>query len=97
MSKNIKPLSNEELFAAWSSFHALSETAYQRMQELSALEAEYNRREYLGLARTPEGKAQYNAQIASFRSAMVTSREAFRVAIEAKIECKAEMALRGMP
>ena len=95
MSTNIKDMPDDELLAGWELHRALSEAAYRRLLEISAEEADYNRRRYLELARTPEGKAEYHAQIASFRAAEVTPRQAHHDACEVCRECADEWERRG--
>ena len=94
MSTDLKDMSAEELGAAWELHRALSEAAYRRLREIAAEEADYNRRRYLELARTPEGKAEYIAQIASFRAAEVTPKQAFFDASKFCCECIEEMQRR---
>ena len=97
MKRDLKDMSAEELEARWYLHHALSEAAYRRLREIASEEADYNRRRYLVLARTPEGKAEYDAQIASFRTAEVTPRQAHHDACEVCRECIEEMQRRGLP
>jgi 7-keto-8-aminopelargonate synthetase-like enzyme len=68
----------------------------RKLREIASEEADYNRRRYLELARTPEGKAEYHAQIASFRAAEVTPRQAHHDACKVCRECADEMLRRGL-
>ena len=97
MSTDLKDLTDDELMAKWKLHNALSDAAYRRLREIAAEEADYNRRRYLVLARTPEGRAEYDAQIASFRAAEVVPREAHKDACEVCRECIEEMQRRGLP
>ena len=94
MKRDLKDLTDDELMAKWKLHNALSDAAYRRLREIAAEEADYNRRRYLVLARTPEGKAEYHAQIASFRTAEVAPREAHKDACEVCRECIEEMQRR---
>jgi uncharacterized protein (DUF885 family) len=94
MSTDLKDLTDDEVMAKWKLHKALSDAAYRRLREIAAEEADYNRRRYLELARTPEGKAEYHAQIASFRTAEVTPRQAHHDACEVCRECIEEMQRR---
>ena len=96
MSTDIKDVPAEELEARWKFHHALSEASYRRLLEISAEEADYNRRRYLELARTPVGKAEYIAQISLFRLAEVTPRQAQHDACKVCHECANEMLRRGL-
>jgi hypothetical protein len=95
MSTDLKDMPDDELTARWELHSALSEAGYRRLREIAAEEADYNRRRYLELARTPEGKAEYHAQIASFRAAEVTPRQAFYDASNVCKEYAAEWERRG--
>ena len=94
-ARELKDLPDDELLAGWELHKALSEAGYRRLREIAAEEADYNRRRYLVLARTPEGKSEYNAQIASFRAAEVTPRQAFYDASEFCRQCADEWERRG--
>jgi hypothetical protein len=96
MTADIRDVSAEELEARWKFYKALMDAAYRRLREIASEEADYNRRRYLELARTPEGKAEYDAQIASFRAAEVTPRQAFNDASKVCRECSDEMLRRGL-
>lgn len=91
----LRDMPDDELLAKWEFHRALSEAGYRRLREIAAEEADYNRRRYLELARTPEGKAEALAQIASFRIAEVTPRQAFHDASEVCRECADEWERRG--
>jgi hypothetical protein len=86
----------EELEARWQFHKALSEAAYRKLLEIASEEADYNRRRYLELARTPVGKAEYIAQISLFRLAEVTPRQTHHDACEVCRECANEMLRRGL-
>jgi hypothetical protein len=92
----LKDLPDDELLAGWELHRALSEAAYRKLREIASEEADYNRRRYLELARTPVGKAEYIAQISLFRSAEVTPRQAFYDASKFCRECANEMLRRGL-
>jgi len=96
MTVDIRDVSAEELEARWQFHHALSEAAYCRLREIASLEADYNRRRYLELARTPVGKAEYIAQIALYRLAEVTPRQAQHDACAVCRDCADEMMRRGL-
>lgn len=94
--EELKDVSAEELEARWNLHKALMDAAYRRVREIASEEADYNRRRYLELARTPEGKIEYHAQIASFRAAEVTPRQAHHDAGKVCRECADEMLRRGL-
>jgi len=94
-ARELRDLPDDELLAGWELHRALSDAGYRRLREIAAEEADYNRRRYLELARTPEGKAEYHAQIASFRAAEVTPRQAFYDASKFCRECADEWERRG--
>lgn len=96
MNKDLKTLPDDEVKACWNLHHALAEAAYKRLREIAAEEADYNRRRYLELARTPEGLQEYRNQIASFREAEVTPRQAHRDASDVCTACHAELQRRGL-
>ena len=96
MTADIRDVSAEELEARWQFHHALSEAAYLKLREIASEEADYNRRRYLELARTPVGKAEYIAQISLFRLAEVTPRQAHHDACKVCHECANEMLRRGL-
>lgn len=91
----LRDLPDDELLAGWELHRALSEAAYRRLREIASEEADYNRRRYLELARTPVGKAEYIAQISLFRLAEVTPRQAFYDASEFCRQCADEWERRG--
>ena len=95
-AEELRDLPAEELEARWKFHKALMEAAYRRLREIASEEADYNRRRYLELARTPVGKAEYDAQIASFRAAEVTPNQAFYDASKVCRECSDEMLRRGL-
>ena len=92
----LKDLPAEELEARWQLHKALMDAAYRKLLEIASEEADYNRRRYLELARTPVGKAEYIAQISLFRLAEVTPRQAFYDASEVCRQCSDEMLRRGL-
>lgn len=92
--EELKSMPDDEVMAKWKLHKALSDAAYRRLREIAAEEAAYNRRRHLVLAGTPEGKAEYDAQIASFRAAEVVPREAHKDACEVCRECIEEMQRR---
>ena len=92
----LKDLPDDELLAGWELHRALSEAGYRRLREIAAEEADYNRRRYLELARTPVGKAEYIAQISLYRLAEVTPRQAQHDACKVCHECANEMLRRGL-
>ena len=96
MTADIRDVSAEELEARWQFHHALSEAAYRKLLEISSEQADYNRRRYLELARTPVGKAEYIAQISLFRLAEVEPRQAQHDACKVCRECADEMLRRGL-
>lgn len=96
MTKDLKTMPDEEVKACWNLHYALAEAAYKRLREISAEEADYNRRRYLELARTPEGLQEYREQIASFRAAEVTPRQAHRDASDVCTACHTELQRRGL-
>lgn len=96
MTKDLKSLSDEEVKACRNLHYALAEAAYKRLREISAEEADFNRRRYLELARTPEGLQEYRNQIASFRAHEVTPRKAHQDASEVCTACHSELQRRGL-
>lgn len=96
MTKDLKTMPDEEVHACRRLHYALSEAAYKRLREISAEEADYNRRRYLELARTPEGMQEYREQIASFRADEVTPRQAYKDAVDVVYACTTELRVRGL-
>lgn len=96
MSTDLKDLTNAELKAQWAIVQKAMHDAYEYCMEVSRIRAEYDRKNYLKLHRTKEGKQQYDLVQSDIDATAAQASGSFNAALKACGPYTEEIGSRGL-
>ena len=96
MEPDLKTMTDATLKSKWSVAVKAMNAAYDDLQAVSRIRAEYNRRNYPQLHRTEEGKRQYDLVQSDIDATEAAARKSFHAAVAACGPYREEALRRGV-